>query len=143
MASAASADEALRAAVQVVHEASSRHDWTGIYLMEGDRELVLAHFIGEPSPHVRIPLERGICGAAARERATVIVPDVLADARYLSCSIRTRSEIVVPIMQDGIVLGEIDIDSHTRAAFDDSDRVELEQVAAAIAERLAVKEPDR
>ena len=73
------------------------YTWVGIYLLDGD-ELVLGPFLGKPSPHTRIPLGRGICGAAATEKATIIVDDVNADPRYLACSIETRSEIVVPIM---------------------------------------------
>ena len=73
------------------------YTWVGIYLLEGD-ELVLRPFVGKPSPHTRIPLGRGICGAAATEKATSIVDDVNADPRYLACSIETKSEIVVPIV---------------------------------------------
>jgi GAF domain-containing protein len=107
----------------------------GIYLLHGN-ELVLGPFIGKPSPHTRIPLGRGICGAAAAERATIIVDDVNADPRYLACSLETRSEIVTPIMLDGDVLGEIDIDSDTPAAFGPDDRALLEQIAALLAPRL-------
>ena len=111
------------------------YTWVGIYLLDGD-ELVLGPFVGKPSPHTRIPLGRGICGAAATEKATIIVDDVNADPRYLACSIETRSEIVVPILSKGDVLGEIDIDSDRPAAFGDADRVLLEKVAALLAPRL-------
>ena len=74
------------------------YNWVGIYLLDGN-ELVLGPFVGKPSPHTRIPLGRGICGAAATEKATIIVDDVNADPRYLACSIETKSEIVVPIMR--------------------------------------------
>jgi GAF domain-containing protein len=113
------------------------YTWVGIYLMDGD-ELVLGPYRGKPSPHTRIPLGRGICGAAATEKATIIVDDVNADPRYLACSIETRSEIVVPIMRGAEVLGEIDIDSDRRAAFTDADRELLEQVAEMIATKLRV-----
>jgi GAF domain-containing protein len=98
---------------------------------------VLGPFLGKPSPHTRIPLGRGICGAAATEKKTIVVDDVNADPRYLACSLETRSEIVVPILDGDAVLGEIDIDSDTAAAFTDVDRRLLEQVAALLAERLA------
>lgn len=133
-------DDAVRAAVETIHAASDRYDWTGVYLMDGPSELLLSHFIGAPSPHARIPLDRGVCGAAAREKATIVVPDVRADGRYLACSLETKSEIVVPIMKDGVVYGEIDIDSHARDAFGDDDRRALEEVAAILAERLAPRE---
>jgi GAF domain-containing protein len=128
--------EAVRCVVDLVHAASPRHDWTGIYLMDAGGDLVLEHFIGKPSPHTRISLDRGICGAAARQKETVVVDDVRSDPRYLACSLETQSEIVVPIMKDGRVLGEIDIDSHTPAAFDAHERRALEQVAALLAPRL-------
>ena len=91
--------------------------------------LVLGPFVGDPTPHVRIPVSQGICGAAVVSGETVIVDDVGSDPRYLSCSIKTRSEIVVPIYANGRVVGEIDIDSHDPAAFKDEDRVFLEETA--------------
>ena len=94
------------------------YTWAGIYVLEGD-ELVLGPYLGKPSPHTRIPLNRGICGAAASEKATIIVDDVNSDPRYLACSIETKSEIVVPIMRGDKVFGEIDIDSDRPAAFTD------------------------
>ncbi len=123
---------ALTAVVQALHESSSRYDWTGIYLVEGD-DLVLHNFIGAPSPHTRIRIGQGICGAAAQEKQTVMVPDVSKDPRYLACSLETRSEIVVPITKLGYVFGEIDIDSHTPNAFTERDRLLLEEVARKLA----------
>ena len=111
------------------------YTWVGIYLLEGD-ELVLGPYRGAPSPHTRIPLGRGICGAAATQKVTIVVDDVRADARYLACSIETRSEIVVPIMRGTIVLGEIDIDSNELASFGTGDRRMLESVAGLLAEKL-------
>jgi L-methionine (R)-S-oxide reductase len=131
---------ALEAAVRVLKAEMSRYTWVGIYLLYGN-ELVLGPYLGEPSPHTRIPVGRGICGAAAAEKATIIVDDVDADPRYLACSIDTRSEIVVPIMRDRAVLGEIDIDSDQRAAFDDADRELLERVADLLAARLSTSQP--
>jgi GAF domain-containing protein len=133
-----SAPDARAAMEHVVEQLKTQlpsYTWVGIYLMEGD-ELVLGPFLGKPSPHTRIPLDRGICGAAASERATIVVDDVRADPRYLACSLETRSEIVVPIMRDGRVLGEIDIDSDRPAAFGPADQALLEAVADALAARL-------
>jgi len=132
LASAADRDGALTAVVKAIHEASPRHDWTGIYLVDGDT-LVLHNYLGEPSPHTRIPIGRGICGAAVAERRTLVVPDVHADPRYLACSLSTRSEIVVPIEKLGYVFGEIDIDSHTPDAFGESSRQTLEEIARRLA----------
>jgi len=136
IASAPNADGAMTQAVRLLKDAIPYYSWVGIYLLDGN-ELVLGPFLGKPSPHTRIPLGRGICGAAASEKATIVVDDVNADPRYLACSIETRSEIVVPIMEDGDVLGEIDIDSDTPAAFGDADRRLLEEVAALLAESLS------
>jgi L-methionine (R)-S-oxide reductase len=97
----------------------SYYNWTGFYMLDpGDPgTLVLGPFVGDPTPNVRIPVTEGICGAAVATGETVIVDDVNSDPRYLSCSIKTRSEIVVPIYVKGRVVGEIDIDSHDLAAF--------------------------
>jgi L-methionine (R)-S-oxide reductase len=111
------------------------YTWAGVYVLEGDT-LVLGPYRGKPSPHTRIPLNRGICGAAASEQQTIIVDDVHADPRYLACSIETRSEIVVPIMRGDTVLGEIDIDSDRPAAFSAADRDLLEAIAAELAVRF-------
>ena len=127
---------AMERAVAVLKQEIPDYSWVGIYLVDGE-DLVLGPFLGKPSPHVRIPLGRGICGAAATEKATIIVDDVTEDPRYLACSIETKSEIVVPIMRGVRVLGEIDIDSDRPAAFDASDRQLLEAVAALLAPRLA------
>ncbi|CAN5794125.1 hypothetical protein BH18ACI5_BH18ACI5_12280 [soil metagenome] len=127
---------AMAAAVQTLKDRIPDYHWVGIYLLEGD-ELVLGPFRGEPSPHTRIPLGRGICGAAATEKTTIIVDDVNADVRYLACSIETKSEIVVPIMDGETVLGEIDIDSDRLAAFSGDDREFLEHVAAVIAQKVS------
>jgi GAF domain-containing protein len=126
---------AMEEAVRLLAAGMPAYTWVGIYLLEAE-ELVLGPFVGKPSPHTRIPLGRGICGAAATDKATIIVDDVNADPRYLACSLETRSEIVVPILLRGEVLGEIDLDSDQPAAFGDADRVLLEKVAALLAPRV-------
>ncbi len=126
---------AMEGVVRTLKAEHPDYTWVGIYLLYGN-ELVLGPYEGKPSPHTRIPLGRGICGAAAAEKATIIVDDVNADPRYLACSVDTRSEIVTPIMLDGDVLGEIDIDSDKPAAFGPADRSLLERVAALLAPRL-------
>ena len=135
IAAAPTGESAMQQAVRLLKDAVPYYTWVGIYVVEGD-ELVLGPFIGKPSPHMRIPLGQGICGAAATAKATIVVDDVNADARYLACSIETKSEIVVPIMRGDAVLGEIDIDSDQAAAFGPADRALLEPVAAMLAERL-------
>ena len=136
VAAAPNANTAMKQAVQLLKDAVPHYSWVGIYLVDGE-ELVLGPFLGKPSPHTRIPLGKGICGAAVTEKATIIVDDVNADPRYLACSIETKSEIVVPIMDGAEVLGEIDIDSDQPAAFGAADRALLEDVAALLAEALS------
>ena len=108
------------------------YNWVGFYMVDpaDDQMLVLGPFRGAPTEHVRIPVSEGICGAAVAQDQTVIVDDVASDPRYISCSIETRSEIVVPIRAFGKVVGEIDIDSHTLSAFGSEDRIFLEECAA-------------
>lgn len=138
VADAPDAQAAMERAVALLKTRRPHYTWAGIYLLEGDT-LVLGPYLGKPSPHTRIPLGSGICGAAATEKATIIVDDVNSDPRYLACSIETKSEIVVPILAaDGGVLGEIDIDSDARAAFTTDDRSLLERVAADLARRWHV-----
>lgn len=132
------ADTKARAMESVVVELARRlphYDWVGIYLVEGDT-LVLGPFRGDPSPHTRIPLGQGICGAAAAAKTTIVVPDVNADPRYLACSIKTKSELVVPIMDGATCLGEIDVDSFMPDAFTTADSDLLEDIAAELGQRL-------
>ena len=142
----ASAARALRSlqegVVATISERLPHYNWVGFYMLDpSDPEmLVLGPFVGEPTPHVRIPLDQGICGAAVASRATIVVDDVNADPRYLSCSIKTRSEIVAPIFVDGKVVGEIDIDSHTPAAFTEADRSFLEEVAQIVGNYIALSQ---
>jgi GAF domain-containing protein len=106
------------------------YTWTGIYLFDGG-VLKLGPFRGAPSPHTTIALDKGICGAAFREKKTIVVGDVNADPRFLACSLSTRSEIVVPIFdRKGNPVGEIDIDSDTPDAFTPFDKLILEKIAA-------------
>jgi len=129
-------EKLLEETVAVLKNSFPKYTWVGIYLMDGADELVLGPFLGKPSPHTRIKLDSGICGAAAREKETVIVPDVNADPRYLACSLETKSEIVVPIVRGGKVFGEIDIDSDQPDAFDSEDQQLLEEIAGLLAEKF-------
>lgn len=100
-------------------------NWVGFYLME-DGELVLGPFQGLPAC-VRIPLSRGVCGAAASNRETVIVPDVHAYPGHIACDAASQSEIVVPIVKDGELVGVLDIDSPIKDRFSEQDAEGLEQ----------------
>ncbi|SCY96670.1 GAF domain-containing protein [Alkaliphilus peptidifermentans] len=111
------------------------YDWTGFYMVEKG-ELVLGHYVGAATDHTKIQIGQGICGQAAERKETFIVDDVTKESNYLACSFETASEIVVPIMKGSEVLGEIDIDSHTPAAFDELDQQLLETIASKLAEKL-------
>ena len=114
-------------------EAFPHYSWVGIYWVQ-DHDLVLGPWKGpQATEHTRIPIGTGVCGAAAASGRTEVVDDVSADPRYLACFSATRSEIVVPIVRDGRVIGEIDIDSDRLAAFGPEDQRFLEEVAALIA----------
>ena len=118
--SSPTAQELMRTMVKLLHERMLKYNWVGFYLLEPGAQppmLVLGAFEGATTPHTRIPLNQGICGAAASSGQTVVVDDVSKDPRYLACSLETRSEIVVPVFAHGKVVGELDIDSHFPAAF--------------------------
>lgn len=136
---AASADALMKSIVTLLHEKLTRYNWVGFYMLElaGDPNiLVLGPFRGTMTPHTRIPLNQGICGAAASSGKTIIVDDVSSDSRYLACSLETKSEIVVPVFVGGKVVGELDIDSHFAAAFGPDDRKICEHAAHVLGEYL-------
>jgi len=127
-------DDVLALQEFIVHLIAQRlpyYNWVGFYMLDPQDAsvLVLGPYHGAPTDHVRIPVSEGICGAAVAQGETVIVDDVSADPRYLSCSIETKSEIVVPIRVRGQIVGEIDIDSHDLSAFGPEDRTFLEECA--------------
>lgn len=130
-------DQVIRGAVSWLKDTYSKYSWVGVYRREGEM-LVLdpGHYLGADPEHKRIRIPEGICGQAALERRTIIVPDVRKDDRYLACSPFTRSEIVVPILRGSDVFGVLDIDSNDLDAFKEEDRRLLEDAAAEMAERL-------
>jgi len=133
VATSTNVESLMKGIVALLHEKLARYNWVGFYLLgkEGDRDmLVLGPFQGTMTPHARIPLNQGICGAAASSGKTIVVDDVNSDPRYLACSLETRSEIVVPVFVRGKVVGELDIDSHFLAAFGPNDRKLCEHAAA-------------
>jgi L-methionine (R)-S-oxide reductase len=114
------ASDLMQQMVRLLHDRVLKYNWVGFYLLEPGAQppmLVLGAFEGAMTPHTRIPLNQGICGAAASSGQTVVVDDVSKDPRYLACSLETKSEIVVPVFVHGRVVGELDIDSHFPAAF--------------------------
>lgn len=101
-----------------------RINWVGFYLMD-DGELVLGPFQGLPAC-IRIPLGRGVCGTAAETKESIIVPNVNAFPGHIACDAASQSEIVVPIVKDGIILGVLDVDSPELNRFTEDDQMGLE-----------------
>ena len=105
-----------------------RLNWVGFYFLRGS-ELLVGPFQGKPAC-VRIALDRGVCGTAASRRETLVVDDVHAFPGHIACDAASRSEIVVPLLRGGILLGVLDVDSPEAARFSPADRVGFEAVAA-------------
>ncbi|HWR16302.1 MAG TPA: GAF domain-containing protein [Terriglobales bacterium] len=116
----------------------SGYNWVGFYMLDQSdpNTLVLGPFVGAQTPHTRIPLNQGICGAAVSQGQTIIVDDVNADPRYLACSLETKSEIVAPVSVHGKIVGELDIDSHEPGRFKAEDRELVEKCAQIVGEYL-------
>ncbi|MHA3047628.1 GAF domain-containing protein [Riemerella anatipestifer] len=132
-----SKDEKLKTICEVLDQEKSYFNWTGFYFKNGNKEeLILGPYVGAPTDHTIIPFGRGICGQVAISNKTFEVPDVMAEDNYLSCSIDTKAELVVPIIKNGENIGQIDIDSHTINPFTKEDVKLLEWLCAKIATML-------
>jgi L-methionine (R)-S-oxide reductase len=103
-------------------------NWTGFYFARGD-ELVLGPFQGKPAC-TRIACGRGVCGTAAARRSAIVVPDVAAFPGHIACDAASRSELVVPLLSDGRIIGVFDLDSPRLGRFDDGDRAGIERLVA-------------
>jgi GAF domain-containing protein len=137
--SSSAAEDLMRAMAKLLHDKMLKYNWVGFYMLEPGAQppvLVLGAFEGAMTPHTRIPLNQGICGAAASSGQTVVVDDVSKDSRYLACSLETKSEIVVPVFAQGSVVGELDIDSHFPAAFTVQDQELVQHCARLVGKKL-------
>ncbi len=137
--SAPSAQDLMQAMVKLLHDRMLKYNWAGFYMLEPGAQppmLVLGAFEGAMTPHTRIPLNQGICGAAASSGQTVVIDDVSKDPRYLACSLETKSEIVVPVFVHGKVVGELDIDSHFPAAFTSEHQDLVQHCAMLVGKKL-------
>jgi len=137
---APTAKDLLHGVCKLLHERMLKYSWVGFYMLEPGAKppmLVLGAFVGAMTPHTRIPLNQGICGAAASSGKTIVVDDVSKDPRYLACSLETKSEIVVPVFVNGQVVGELDVDSHFPAAFAIDDQNLVQYCAEVVGKRLA------
>ena len=112
----------------LIYQSLPRINWAGFYFLQGT-ELVLGPFQGKPAC-VRIAIGKGVCGAAAEKRASVVVPDVFAFPGHIACDAASRSELVVPLVARGELLGVLDLDSPEPGRFDDEDRIGCEALAA-------------
>jgi GAF domain-containing protein len=122
-------------AAGLLAQSLDRINWCGFYLLRGE-ELVLGPFQGKPAC-VRIPLGKGVCGTAAASRETLVVPDVNRFAGHIACDPASRSEIVVPILENGVLRGVLDVDAPEPARFDEEDRNGLERFVAVLIPRVA------
>jgi len=131
-------DEILERICAALKDEVPHYNWVGFYLVDPDaeRELVLGPYVGAPTDHTRISFGKGICGQAAATENTFIVQDVTLETNYLSCSPDVRSEIVIPILKEDVIVGELDIDSHALAPFTDQDQAFLNTVCARVAPLL-------
>ncbi len=118
----------------LVYHALPDLNWVGFYFYDG-HELVVGPFQGQPAC-VRIALDRGVCGAAARTRETQRVADVHAFPDHIACDAASRSELVVPLVRDGALVGVFDIDSPVPDRFDVEDQAGLESIAAIFLDSL-------
>ena len=138
IASASDREDILQKICDLLYDEIPTYDWVGFYMVDpdADRQLVLGPYVGEPTDHTRIPFGKGICGQAADTKKTFVINDVSEETNYLSCSPEVNAEIVVPLIKDGEVLGELDIDSHSKNSLTDKDRKVLEEICGKIVEEL-------
>ena len=124
---------------QRLHEKMARYNWVGFYLVDkaDPNMLVMGPYVGSFTPNVCIPLQTGLCGAAATTRQTVVVDDVRKDPRYLQGSSMVISEIVVPIQVRGAVVGELDVESYFPSTFSEAEQEFVETCARMVEKRLA------
>lgn len=129
---------------QHLHEKVARYNWVGFYEVDpvDPGFLVVGPFAGSFSPNVRIPLNKGLCGAAASSGETVVVDDVSNDPRYLAGSTLVKSEIVVPIFVRKKLAGELDIESYFSNTFTHPERAFVEECAAIVEKYLSKSKPD-
>lgn len=130
---------AMASIVCELHHAFELYNWTGFYRVVRDQHLQIGPYQGGHGC-VDIPFSRGVCGAAAREKKTQLVPDVELFPGHIACASSTRSEIVVPfINHKGEVIAVLDVDSDTESAFDDCDQLWLEKIATLYVARYPMR----
>jgi L-methionine (R)-S-oxide reductase len=138
---AATVESLMERIAKRLHEKMTRYNWTGFYLVDpaDANYLLVGPYAGSFSPNVRIPLDRGLCGAAASSGQVVVVQDVSKDPRYLAGSNLVKSEIVVPIYAKKKLAGELDIESYFADTFNKTEQEFVEACAAVVADYLGKK----
>jgi L-methionine (R)-S-oxide reductase len=123
-----------------LHQKMTRYNWTGFYLVDpADSDyLIVGPFAGSFTPNARIPLDRGLCGAAATTGKVIVVQDVSADPRYLAGSSLVKSEIVVPIFVNKKLAAELDIESYFADTFTQPEQQFIESCASVLANHLSI-----
>jgi GAF domain-containing protein len=124
---------AANAAAAIYHSLPTLN-WAGFYFVRGE-QLVLGPFQGKPAC-VRIPIGRGVCGTAARDRRSILVPDVDAFPGHIACDSASRSELVIPLLDGDRLLGVLDMDSPELNRFDSEDQAGCEALAAIVVRHL-------
>jgi L-methionine (R)-S-oxide reductase len=136
---AATVESVMERMAKRLHQQMTRYNWTGFYLLDPADAgyLVIGPFAGSFTPKTRIPLNSGLCGAAATSGQVVVVQDVSRDPRYLAGSSLVKSEIVVPIYGNQKLAAELDINSYFAETFNRTERQFVEACAKVIANYLA------
>lgn len=131
--SSTNTEDTLQKICDLLEEKVPHYNWVGFYFADPEKQVLhLGPYKGLPTDHTIIPFGKGICGQVAENNETFVVEDVLAQDNYISCNIDVKSEIVVPIFVEGKNIGQIDIDSNTKNAFDKADQDFLEWLTSVV-----------
>jgi len=124
----------LKAILDGLRKEFSKYNWIGIYVLRNEKLELLVYSGDKETEHKVIPIDKGLCGMAVREKRIVNVYDVTNNPFYLQCFAETKSELVVPVYKNGEIIGEIDIDSYTIGAFNKGDEWFVSKIAEKIAD---------
>ena len=130
-------EESLKLIFNLLKKRVEKYHWVGYYMNdEKNKSLVLKCFSGKPTSHKIIPYGKGVCGQVANKKKTIIVDDVESEENYISCNIDVKSEIVVPLFLNNIIMGQIDIDSNFPSAFNSHDELFLIEINSLVSKLL-------
>ena len=130
-------EESLKWICNLLKKRVEKYHWVGYYMNdEKNKRLVLKCFSGKPTSHKIIPYGKGVCGQVANKKKTIIVDDVESEENYISCNIDVKSEIVVPLFLNNIIMGQIDIDSNFLSAFNSHDELFLIEINSLVSKLL-------